>query len=205
MTRLAIIVGSTRPGRRAELVAQWVHRVASGSQRAEFAIVDLADHTLPLLDEPTPAAMGTYVHDHTKRWAEVIASYDGYVFVCPEYNHSVPAALKNAIDYLYAEWGNKAAGLVTYGLQGGTRAAEHLRLILAELGVADVRTQVALSVRDDFLFNDRHQPNSLTPPLHQEAILRRLLDEVIDWSLALEKLRHDAGNADSDAGREVRA
>lgn len=205
MTRLAIIVGSTRPGRRAEPVAQWVHRVASSSQRAEFAIVDLADYALPLLDEPTPAAMGTYVHEHTRRWADAIASYDGYVFVSPEYNHSVPAALKNAIDYLYAEWGNKAAGLVTYGLQGGTRAAEHLRLILAELGVADVRAQVGLSVRDDFLFNDPHQPNSLTPPLHQEVLLQRLIDEVIDWSLALEHLRRGAGDSDSESGREVRA
>lgn len=205
MTRIAIIVGSTRPGRRSESVAQWVHRVASASYQEEFEIVDLADHALPLLDEPTPAAMGTYTHEHTRHWAEVIASYDGYVFVAPEYNHSVPAALKNAIDYLYAEWSNKAAGLVTYGLQGGTRAAEHLRLILAELKVADVRAQVALSLRDDFRFDDPRQPSSLTPPRHQEVLLRRLLDEVVEWSLALEHLRRGAGGSGSESRREVTA
>jgi len=195
MTRVAIITGSTRPGRRAESVAQWVHRVASSNYQSEFEVVDLADHALPLLDEPAPAAMGTYVHEHTKRWAKVVASYDAYVFIAPEYNHSIPAVLKNAIDYLYAEWGDKSAGLVTYGLQGGTRAGEHLRLILAELKVADVRTHVALSLRDDFLFNDPHDPISLTPPRHQEAVLRRLLDEVLNWSEALEHLRRNPKGA----------
>lgn len=195
MTRIAIIVGSTRPGRRSECVAQWVHQVASTSQHATFEVVDLADHGLPLLDEPAPAAMGTYIHEHTRRWSDVIAAYDGFVFVTPEYNHSVPAVLKNAIDYLFAEWSNKAAGFVSYGLQGGIRAAEHLRLILAELKIADVRTQVALSVRDDFLFGDPRQPDFLTPPTHQEALLQRLLGEVIEWSEALGPLRRSTESA----------
>lgn len=189
MTRIAIIVGSTRPGRRSERVADWVHRVASVHGRATFEVLDLADHPLPLLDEPVPAAMGSYAHEHTRRWSEVIAGYDGYVFVVPEYNHSMPAVLKNAIDYLHAEWGDKAAGFVSYGLQGGTRAVEHLRQILAELKIADVRTQVALSVRDDYIFDSPDAPESLTPRGHQEATLQRLLDEVVEWSEALQSLR----------------
>lgn len=192
MTRIAIIVGSTRPGRRSEQVAGWVHRVASTYGRAAFEVVDLAEHHLPLLDEPAPAAMGSYAHDHTRRWADVIAAYDGYVFAVPEYNHSVPAVLKNAIDYLYAEWADKSAGFVSYGLQGGTRAAEHLRQILAELKIADVRTQVALTIRDDYVFNDPDLPESLTPREHQEATLRRMLDEVVEWSEALQPLRSGA-------------
>ncbi|TYP87501.1 NADPH-dependent FMN reductase [Blastococcus xanthinilyticus] len=195
MPRIAIIVGSTRPGRRAESVARWVHRVASGGDRAHVEVVDLAEYGLPILDEPAPAAMGTYAHEHTRRWADAIASYDGYVFVAPEYNHSLPAALKNAIDYLYSEWGDKAAGLVTYGLQGGVRAGEHLRLVLAELKIADVRTHVALSLRDDFRFDDPRQPDTLTPPRHQEVLLLRLLDEVADWSEALAQLRRGAAGA----------
>jgi NAD(P)H-dependent FMN reductase len=199
MTRIAIIVGSTRPERRSVSIAKWVRQVAADSyaENAElngvrhpvFDIVDLAEHPLPFLNEPTPAAMGIYDYEHTKRWSDVISSYDGYIFVVPEYNHSLPAVLKNAIDYLYVEWKDKAAGLVTYGLQGGVRAAEHMRLILAELKVADVRTNVALSVRDDLQFGAPDQPNLLTPPQHQEQALGRLLEEVIEWSTALEHLR----------------
>jgi NAD(P)H-dependent FMN reductase len=78
-------------------------------------------------------------------WSARIASFDGYVFVTPEYNHSSSAALKNAIDFLHQEWINKAAGFIAYGGTMGARAVEHLRLVLAELQVATVRTQVGLS------------------------------------------------------------
>ena len=94
--------------------------------------------------------MGQYEQPHTKRWAEKIASFDGFVFVTPEYNHATSGALKNAIDFLYAEWNNKAAGFVSYGAAGGARAVEHLRLVLGELQIADVTSQVALSLLTDF-------------------------------------------------------
>src|SRR6185437_7751665 len=137
MVRIGIIVGSTRPNRRAALVAEWVnaHAQSYAEQAPEpvsFEVVDLEDFDLPLLDEPVPAAVGEYHRPHTQRWAQTIGSFDGFVFVTPEYNHSLPAALKNAIDYLFAEWNDKAAGFVSYGLQGGVRAAEQLRLTLAE-------------------------------------------------------------------------
>ena len=108
---------------------------------AEFEFVDIADFKLPLLDEPVPPSMGQYTHEHTKTWAKKIASFDGYVFVTPEYNHGISGALKNAIDYLYREWNNKAAGFVSYGSANGVRAVEHLRLVMAELMVATVRAQ----------------------------------------------------------------
>jgi len=110
MIKLAIIIGSTRPGRKAEAVARWVHEIAKKRSDAEFEIVDIKDFDLPLLDEPIPPSMGQYSHPHTKAWATKIASFDGYVFVTPEYNHGTSGALKNAIDYLYREWNNKAAG-----------------------------------------------------------------------------------------------
>lgn len=134
MTRIGIIVGTTRPGRRGRAVAEWIASAASRRHpEARFEIVDLADFGLPLLDEELPAMAGRYAHPHTRRWAEAIARLDGFVFATPEYNRSIPGALKNALDFLYAEWNNKAAGIVGYGVHGGTRAAEHLRLILAEL------------------------------------------------------------------------
>src|SRR6185503_3412075 len=101
-------------------------------------------------DEPVPPSMGQYSQPHTHAWAQKIESFDGFVFVTPEYNHSTSGALKNAIDFLYAEWNNKAAGFVSYGSVGGARAAEHLRLVMGELQVADVRAQVALSLYTDF-------------------------------------------------------
>ncbi|GLY76960.1 NADPH-dependent FMN reductase [Actinoallomurus iriomotensis] len=190
MTRIAIITGSTRPRRRAPMVAAWVRDVAERHiDTADFEVVDLAAFDLPLLDEEVPAAIGEYTGEHTRRWAEAIAGFDGFVFVTPEYNHSVPAALKNAIDYLFAEWGDKAAGFVGYGLHGGTRAVEHLRLTLAEVKVAGVRTTVALSLFQDFTITDMAEPGAFTPGDHQEPTLARMLDEVVAWSAALAPLR----------------
>ena len=90
--------------------------------------------------------MGQYSKPHTNAWAAKIASFDGYVFVTPEYNHGISGALKNAIDFLYREWNNKVAGFVSYGGAGGARAVEQLRLVMAELQIANVRTQVLLSL-----------------------------------------------------------
>lgn len=200
MIRIAVIAGSTRPGRRCEAVANWVKEVADQhstvvSGDATFEVVDLADHDLPILNEPTPAMFGQYHYDHTRRWAETIAAFDGFVFVTPEYNHSVPAALKNAIDYLFAEWNDKAAGFVSYGVNGGTRAVEHLRQILAEVKVADVRTQVALSLFTDFEITDPTQPGLFTPGEIPESTLNELIDEVIVWARALAPIRENASGA----------
>ncbi|MET0417575.1 MAG: NAD(P)H-dependent oxidoreductase [Actinoplanes sp.] len=196
MIRIAVILGSTRPGRRGATVAEWVRQAANRhkgieSGAAGVEVVDLADFGLPLLDEPVPAIFGEYSHAHTQRWAATIGSYDGFIFVTPEYNHAVPAALKNAIDFLFAEWNNKAAGFVSYGVHGGTRAVEQLRLAMAELGVADVRSQVALSVFTDFQSaeQDITDPGVCVPAGHHESTLHELLDELIAWSAALKPLR----------------
>jgi NAD(P)H-dependent FMN reductase len=197
MTRIAVITGSTRPGRRCDAVAQWVMAAAGRhpavtSGQAEVELVDLASFGLPLLDEPLPAMFGQYQHPHTQRWADVIGSYDGFVFVTPEYNHSVPAALKNAIDYLFAEWNDKAAGFVSYGVHSGTRAAEHLRQILGEVKVASVRSQVALSLFVDFEITDPTAPGVVVPGANQEPAFIEMLDEVVAWSRALQSVREHA-------------
>jgi NAD(P)H-dependent FMN reductase len=187
VTRIGVILGSTRPGRRGEQVAQWVLEVASKRDDADFELIDLVDYPLPHLDEPLPPSMGQYQNAHTQEWAATIARFDGFVFVTPEYNHSTSGVLKNAIDYLYAEWNNKAMGVVSYGVVGGARAAEHLRLIAGELQMADVRTNVALSLFTDFVnFTD------LAPGEHHAPALDTLLDQVLAWSEALAPLRQDA-------------
>ncbi|PZG23511.1 NADPH-dependent FMN reductase [Nonomuraea aridisoli] len=184
MIKVAIIIGSTRPGRNGKAVAHWVHDLAAKRDDAEFELVDLKDFDLPHLDEVMPAAVGQYSHPHTQAWATKIASFDAYVFVTPEYNHSTSGALKNAIDFLYAEWNNKAAGFVSYGSNGGTRAVEHLRLVMGELQVADVRAQVALS-----LFTDFEHFSVLKPSVQQGDALVAMLDQVIAWGRALRPLR----------------
>ena len=185
MTRIGVILGSTRPGRRGEQVARWVIDQAGGRSDAEFELVDLIDHPLPHLDEPLPPSMGQYENTHTQQWAATIGRFDGFVFVTPEYNHSTSGVLKNAIDFLYLEWNNKAMGVVSYGATGGTRAAEHLRLVAGELQMADVRTNVALS-----LFTDFENFTELRPAAHQAQALDTLFAQVIAWSEALAPLRH---------------
>jgi len=184
MLKLAIIIGSTRPGRAGESVARWAHEISTRRHDAEFELVDIADFNLPLLDEPVPPSMGNYSKDHTKAWAAKIASFDGYVFVTPEYNHSMPGALKNAIDFLFAEWSDKAAGFIGYGSAGGVRAVEHLRQVMAEVQVATVRNQVMLSLRDDFENYSVFKPREF-----HEKTLGQVFDQVIAWGGALRTLR----------------
>jgi NAD(P)H-dependent FMN reductase len=186
MIDVAIIVGSTRPGRKAPSVARWVHAIAAKRDDAVFEVVDIADYDLPHLDEAKPPMMGQYGLPHTGKWSRKIAAFDAYVFVTPEYNHSTSGALKNAIDFLFAEWNDKAAGFVGYGVQGGTRAVEHLRVIGGELMLADVRTQVALSMFSDFADGEAR------PDPRHEDVLATMLDEVVSWGEALKSLRAPA-------------
>jgi NAD(P)H-dependent FMN reductase len=151
---------------------------------AEYELVDIKDFELPLLDEPIPPSMGKYQQPHTKRWAAKIASLDAFVFISPEYNHGIPAALKNAIDFIFAEWHHKAAGFVSYGGAGGARAVEQLRLVLAEVHVATVRAQVLLSLMTDFENFTTFKPG----PQH-EQLVGTVLDQVFAWGSALKPLR----------------
>ena len=182
--RIGIILGSTRPGRNGEQVARWVLEQAQQRSDASFELIDLLDYNLPHLDEAVSASQGRYANEHTKVWAEKIGSLDGFVFVTPEYNHSTSGALKNAIDYIYAEWNNKAAGFVSYGVAGGTRAVEHLRLIVGELQIADVRAQLALS-----LVNDFEAYSKFVPAPQHAAGLSVVLDQLVSWSSALKSVR----------------
>ncbi|MEV8146664.1 NAD(P)H-dependent oxidoreductase [Arthrobacter sp. NPDC080073] len=184
MVKIAVVVGSTRPGRRSRQVADWVFSRATTRGGADFEILDLAEHELPLLDEPLPPSLGNYKHEHTKAWAQTISRFDGFIFVTAEYNHSVPGVLKNALDFLYAEWNNKAAGFVSYGSAGGVRAVENLRLIAGELQMADVRAQVALPFATEF-----ENFTTFTPSEAAEEALNPLLDQLISWTTALKTVR----------------
>lgn len=185
MMKIGIITGSTRPGRNSLQVANWVKEIADNHGGAKFELVDLVEFNLPMYAEPISAAYSQdYQTPEAIPWSKKIAELDGYVFVCPEYNHGITSALKNAIDYLYIEWNNKAAGIVSYGSAGGVRAAESLRIIMAELQVATVRSHPAMSLFTDFIKMKEFNPAAV----HEKSV-HVMLDQVIAWSTALQPLR----------------
>ncbi len=182
--RIAIIIGSTRPNRKSEKVGKWVAEQAAERDAFEAELVDLADQGLPIFDEGIPPGAGKYEHEHTKRWAALIDSFDGFVFVTPEYNHGIPGVLKNALDFVYGEWNDKVAGFVGYGNTGGARSVEQLRLVMGELQVADVRSAVALSI-----FTDFDKENNLIPDERHSKKLNAMFDELVAWGEALKGVR----------------
>ena len=183
--RIGIIIGSTRPGRVGDQVARWVKEHAERLGEAQYEIVDLAEVGLPLLDEAVPASAGRYEHDHTRAWAEKIDGFDGFVFVTSEYNHAPSPSLLNAISFIYREWNDKAAAIVSYGaLSSGVRAADKLRSTLGELQIADVRTQLAFS-----FFHDFENFSVFTPGEQHLANLQALVGQLESWATAMRGVR----------------
>ncbi|MFK7696296.1 NADPH-dependent FMN reductase [Paenibacillus sp. HJGM_3] len=174
---IGIILGSTRQGRVSPQVGQWVKSVADKRGDANYEIVDIADYKLPLLGEADAT-------EQVAAWNGKLASLDGFVFIVAEYNHSITGALKNALDCAREAWNNKAAGIVSYGSVGGARAAEHLRGILGELQVADVRVHPALNLFTDFENYTTFKPADL----HLNNV-NEMLNQVLAWSGALKTLR----------------
>ena len=173
--KIGIIIGSLREGRKGESVGRWVaEQAAARASDTEFEVIDLKTFGVPLLEwEKVPGgAKKQYPHESVLAWSAAIDACDGFVLVTPEYNHSVPGGFKNATDWLYPEWQGKAAGLVGYGSEGGVRAIEHWRLILANYSMVVVRQQVSLSTFAEF---DGAQ---VTPNDRRPDELSTLLDQV---------------------------
>jgi NAD(P)H-dependent FMN reductase len=183
--RIGIIIGSTRPGRVGDQVAAWVQEHAARLGEAEYEVIDLAEVGLPLLDEAIPASAGRYTGDHTHAWAATVDSFDGFIFVTPEYNHAPSAALINALSFVYREWNDKAAALVSYGATAnGARAADMLRPILGELQIADIRQQLALSLIHDF-----EGFRTFAPSEQHLANLQTLVAQLESWTAAMQGVR----------------
>jgi NAD(P)H-dependent FMN reductase len=175
---IGIILGSTRQGRVSPQVGQWIKEIADQRGDANYEIVDISDYNLPFLGTTDGSEPGIAA------WNQKLGELDGFVFIVQEYNHSITGALKNAIDFAREAWNNKAAGIVSYGSTGGARAAEHLRGILGELLVADVRVHPTLSLFTDFENGSVFKPQAL----HLDNV-NAMLDQVVAWSGALKTLR----------------
>lgn len=183
--KIGIITGSTRPGRAGAAVGQWVYDEAIQREDAEFVLIDLDSYDLPLLSEPTVpgAAGGEYETEETRAWAATIAELDGFVFVTPEYNHGVPAALKNALDVLGPEWMHKGIAFVGYGADNGVRAVEQWRVITANVKLHAARAQLALGLFTDWA------DGGFAPPERRVGELSTVLDELIPLTRAVATLR----------------
>lgn len=148
--RIAIIVGSTRPVRFADIPTQWIKAQAEARDDLTVEVVDLRDYPMPFFDEVASNAWAPTQNEVAVKWQKKLAEFDGYIFVVAEYNRSITGVLKNALDQAYVEWAKKPAGIVAYGSVGGTRAAEHLRLIAVELQMVPVRNGVHIGGGDFF-------------------------------------------------------
>jgi NAD(P)H-dependent FMN reductase len=154
LPRIAVVIGSTRPQRICPEIAAWVRRTLRAADLLEVDLVDLQEIDLPFLDEPVMASRGRYEREHTVRWSELVRSYDGFVFVFPQYNWGYPAVLKNALDFLYDEWADKPVALVSYGSRGGALAATQLRQVLQGLHMRGTETNVELKTVEAMLADD---------------------------------------------------
>jgi NAD(P)H-dependent FMN reductase len=152
--RIAVVIGSTRPGRICPGIAGWVRAAAQEDSPLAYELLDLAAVNLPLLDEPLKPALGRYEHEHTREWSRIVRGYRGFVFVFPQYNWGYPAALKNALDFLYAEWHGKPAAVVSYGHHGGNKGAAQLVGVLHGLHMRPLDRPAELVVTDADLDGD---------------------------------------------------
>ncbi|QIX28730.1 NAD(P)H-dependent oxidoreductase [Nocardioides sp. JQ2195] len=183
---LQVILASTRPDRRGGAVANWIQRVAK--EHAGFGVeeVDLAQVALPLLDEPFHPRLQQYTKGHTKEWSATVDRADAFVIVLPEYNHSFPAALKNALDYLFVEWADKPVGLVSYGgISAGLRSVAALKPVLAALRMIPVLEGVSISNFGELITED----GELRDDAGRDAAGILMLDEIARLAKVLMPLR----------------
>ena len=184
---LQVIICSTRPGRVGGVVGGWFVERARDFGGLEVEVADLAEIDLPFMNEPNHPAMRRYTHEHTKRWSERIDRSDAVVLVTPEYNFGMNAQAKNALDYLYQEWGNKPVGFVSYGgMSGGIRAVQMLKQVVTTLHMFPCRANVAVQRVAEYVDKDR---TSFTPPEPVEEAARGLLEELAKVTPVMRQLR----------------
>ena len=183
MPKIAIIIGTTREGRFGDKPAQWMFDLARARETADYEMVDLRDFALPFFNESAPPASVAPKDATAQRWGSKIAQFDAYICVTAEYNRSVPAVLKNALDYVYPQFNRKPVAFVGYGGAGGARAVEHLRLILVELQAAPLRNAVHIG-RAEFL-GLLQQGKTFGDYPHLEQSANLLLDDLLWWTNTL--------------------
>src|SRR5258708_5020660 len=185
--KIAIVISTTRAARFGHKPAQWVHDIAAQRDDIETEIIDLRDFPMPFFDEVASNAWAPSQNPVAQQWQKKVAEFDGYIFVTAEYNHGIPAVLKNALDYAYPEWVKKAAGFVGYGGVGGARAVEQLRLVAAELQMATIRNGVYIQGADFMAgWKGRQEIEGIA---YLEVGVKDMLDQLVWWTRALKTAR----------------
>lgn len=175
--KIGIIIGTTRDGRSSIKVGEWLFKFGNNRKDANYEIIDLKDYNLPFLGDKD-------INNSIEKWNKKLAEFDAFIFVTAEYNHSIPAVLKNSIDIAARDsWINKAAAVVSYGSLSGARAAEHLRGVLSEMSIAHVRTHPAFSIFIDF------RDGVFTPRDIHLPVVNQMFDDLILWSKAMTSIR----------------
>ena len=191
--KIAVIISSTRPTRFGDKPAQWILDLAKQRPEFDVELVDLRNWPLPFFDEVASNAWVPTKNELGHRWQKKVAEFDGYIFVVAEYNRSITAALKNALDWAYNEWNRKAAAYVAYGSVGGARAVEHLRLINVELQMAPVRQAVHIAAADFMPLAQGKKTFADMPHLADGA--KQMLDQLVWWTGALKAAREKTKTA----------
>jgi NAD(P)H-dependent FMN reductase len=190
MPILTVIVGSIRPGRAGQPIAEWFIDRARSHGGFDVDVADLAEIRLPLMEEPNHPKLRQYTLRHTHDWSARIDRADAIVFVTPEYNYGYPATIKNAIDYLHQEWQDKAAGFVSYGgVAAGTRAVQQLKQVITTLKMVPVFESVNIPFHTQFIRDGRFYPNDILG-----QAVTDMLDELARLDGVLRPLRADAVN-----------
>lgn len=185
--RIAVIMSTTRATRFADKPAKWIYDLAVARGDMEVELIDLRDYPMPFFDEPASNAYVPSANAVAQRWQKKVAGFDGYIFVTAEYNHSIAAVLKNALDYAYPEWARKPGASLGYGSVGGARACEQLRLIMVELQMAPTRKGVHIQGGDFFDALQNGRDIASLPYIGPNADL--MLDELFWWANALSVAR----------------
>ena len=184
--KLLIIIASTRPGRVGLPIGEWIHHFATEHAGFAVEVADLAKIALPFMDEPNHPRLHQYTKQHTKDWSATVESADAFIFVTPEYNYGVIAPLKNAIDYLHAEWQHKPVGFVSYGgIAAGTRAVQMTKQIVTTLKMVPLFEAVNIAFVQQFINEEQQfQPNEI-----MEKATTLMLDELVRWEKTLRPMR----------------
>jgi NAD(P)H-dependent FMN reductase len=188
--RIGIVIGTTREGRFSERPASWIKGIATQRTDLDFELIDLREYPLPFFNEPVSPAWGAAKNPAAVRWAAKLGALAGFVLVTGEYNHGIPAVLKNALDYAYSEFARKPMAFVGYGSVGAARSIEQLRLVAAELQMVSVRSAVHIGMAEFLGIWQQGKAFDDFPYLAQAA--QAMLEELAWWTKALTAARQNA-------------
>ena len=178
MKNLLVIFGSTRPSRAGLPIGQWAFKAAQEANLFNVSFVDLADLNLPLLDEPSHPSAQNYTQPHTQKWSKLVDAADAFIFVTPEYDYFPPAALVNAVQFLFKEWANKPAGIVSYGgVSGGLRSTQALRLLLSGANLHTIYASVPIAFFSQYI----NENNEVVPNEHMTNGINGLVKGLNDF------------------------